>query len=61
MSPLRIGWGNPGEPPEKGREEPTMDQPSVTLCFAEEEDALSLAACLEQLIRTLNLDSGEAC
>ena len=38
-----------------------MDQPSVTLCFAEEEDAPSLAACLERLIRTLNLDSGEAC
>lgn len=38
-----------------------MDQPSVTLRFAEEKDAPSLADCLEQLIRTLDPNHGEAC
>lgn len=38
-----------------------MDQPSVTLRFAEEKDAPSLADCLEQLIRTLGPDHEGAC
>lgn len=38
-----------------------MDPLYVTLFFAEEEDAPSLTACLEQLIRSLDLEPGEAC